>query len=104
MTLIVGLLAAPLATFVTYMVNRKKNLADSHAAIALGASNAVEAITIVLDSLREELENTKNELNLALHEIEKLRIQNEKLLSENKELYKKIQYLTHKIEEMNSEK
>ena len=97
-TLIVGLLATPLATMVIYLTGRKKNDAESQATIAAGATNAVEAITSVLDSLREELEETRAGLTRALEEIDKLRKINEKLIRENKELRDKIDKLTSLIE------
>jgi chromosome segregation ATPase len=97
-TLIVGLLATPLATMVIYLTGRKKNDAESQAVIAAGATNAVEAITSVLDSLREELEETRAGLTRALEEIDKLRKINEKLIRENKELRDKIDKLTSLIE------
>jgi chromosome segregation ATPase len=103
-TLIVGLLATPIATMVVYLTGRKKNHAESQAAIAMGANNAVEAITSVLESLKEELEETKNDLKIALREIENLRQLNEKLIKENKELHMAIASLTIKIEQMSKEK
>ena len=102
-TLIIGLLATPIATTVLYFANRKKNNAESQAAIAVGATNAVEAITSVLDSLRDQLEETRLELTRALEEIEKLRKLNEKLVKENRELRDKIDKLTTLIESKNLE-
>ena len=97
-TLIIGLLATPIATMVLYFTNRKKNNAESQAAIAAGATNAVEAITSVLDSLRDQLAETRLELTRALEEIEKLRKLNERLVRENRELRDKIDNLTTLIE------
>ena len=102
-TLIVGLLATPIATFIVYLTGRKKNNAESQAAIAMGANNAVEAITSVLESIKDELDETRQDLKTALGEIEKLRLLNEKLVQENKELYAAIAILTSKIEKMNTE-
>jgi len=102
-TLIIGLLATPIATIVLYFTSRTKNNAESQAAIAVGATNAVEAITSVLDSLREQLEETRLELTRALEEIEKLRRLNEKLVRENRELREKIDKLTVLIESKNLE-
>jgi len=103
-TLVVGLLATPIAVIFTFLFGRKKTVAETTEAIAQGANSAVEAISVVLDNLREELESTKNQLNIALLEIEKLRIQNEQLLKENKDLSAKISVLTERIEQMNSKK
>lgn len=103
-TLIVGLLATPIATMVVYLTGRKKTSAESQAAIAMGANNAVEAITSVLESLRDELEETKNDLKIALREIDNLRRLNEKLVKENKELSLAVASLSNKIEQMSKEK
>lgn len=103
-TLIIGLLATPIATLVVYLTNRKKSNAESQAAIAAGATNAVEAISAVLDSLKQELEETRVELHKAIEEIDNLRSINEKLVKENVELREKIDKLTSLIENNNLEK
>lgn len=100
-TLIVGLLATPIATLVVYFTGRKKTHAESQAAIAAGATNAVEAISAVLDSLKKELEDTKNELHSAIIEIDKLRAINEELVRENVELRDRIDKLTTLMERKN---
>lgn len=96
--LIVGLLATPIATMVAFLTTRKKTNAESQAAIAAGATNAVEAIAAVLDSLKLELEETRGELSKAIEEIERLRKINEKLIRENKELRDRVDRLTTLIE------
>jgi chromosome segregation ATPase len=101
-TLIVGLLATPIATMVLYLTNRKKTNAESQAAIAVGATNAVEAITSVLESLREELDQTRKELTDASAKIEELRKVNEILVNENRELRQQVEKLTLLIENKNN--
>lgn len=103
-TLIVGLLATPIAAAATYFLNRKKNSIDSDSAIATGASIAVETITQVLESLREELDETRKELSAACEQLEGMRKQNERLLRENRELINKVAELKAMVEELRKEK
>lgn len=99
-TIIVGLLATPIAAAVTYFLNRKKNKVDSDTAIATGASIAVETITAVLESLKDELDETRRELEEACKRLENMRKQNELLLRENKELLFKVSELKSMVEEL----
>ena len=99
-TIIVGLLAAPVAAAVTYFLNRKKNKVESDTVIATGASIAVETIIAVLESLKEELDETRRELAAAVAQLENMRKQNEMLLRENKELLMKVSELKAMVEEL----
>lgn len=97
-TLIVGLLATPIAATVAYFINRKKNVVDTDSAIATGANIAVEAITSVLENLRIELDETKRELSQATQQLEDMRKQNEMLLLENRQLVSQIAELKKLVE------
>lgn len=99
-TIIVGLLATPIAAAATYFLNRKKNNVEADTAIATGASIAVETITAVLESLKEELDETRRELAEACSQLENMRKQNELLLRENKELLMKVSELKAMVEEL----
>lgn len=97
-TLIVGLLATPLATIVAFLTGRRKYHAESQATIAEGATNAVEAISAVLDSLRDELDQTRLQLSDALEKLDELKEINEKLVRENRELREQVLKLTTMLE------
>lgn len=99
-TVIVGLLATPIAAAVTYFLNRKRTNIESHSAIATGASIAVETITTVLENLKEELDETREELAKACEQLESMRKQNELLLRENRELLMKVSELKAMVEEL----
>lgn len=103
-SIVLALLAGPLGSILTYLFTRKKNNAETTQSIAAGASQAVEAITVVLESLREELEITKGELEVVTQQVVELRIQNEKLIEENKKLVKKIEELKSAMKDFGVDK
>lgn len=99
-TIIVGLLATPIAATVAYFINRKKNKIDSDTAIATGANIAVEAMTSVLENIKQELDETKKELELAVLALTEMRKQNEMLISENRRLTEQVAELKMMLEEL----
>lgn len=99
-TIIVGLLATPIAATVAYFINRKKNKIDSDTAIATGANIAVEAMTSVLENIKQELDETKKELELAVVALTEMRKQNEMLISENRRLTEQVAELKMMLEEL----
>lgn len=100
----IALITGPLGAFVAYILTRKKNQADTTDSIASGATQAVEAITTVLETLREELDKTKAELDIVNKQLIELRIQNEKLIEENKHLMRKIEELKKLVQKMGIDK
>lgn len=60
--LTVGLLAAPIASVVTYLLMRPKHKADVHANMVSSASTAVDTIADVLNEVRRELEEAREEI------------------------------------------
>lgn len=60
--LLVGMVAVPLASFVTYLLTRPKQRADVHSSMVTSASTAVDAITDVLLEVRRELEEAREEI------------------------------------------
>lgn len=99
-TIIVGLLATPIAATVAYFINRKKNKIDSDTAIATGANIAVEAMTSVLENIKQELDETKKELEEAIVALTEMRKQNELLILENKRLTEQVAELKIMLEEL----
>lgn len=99
-TIIVGLLATPIAATVAYFINRSKNKIDSNTAIATGANIAVEAITNVLENLKKELDETRAELEEAVKSLEQMRSQNEMLLLENRQLMSQVAELKTMLEDL----
>lgn len=99
-TIIVGLLATPIAATVAYFINRRKNKIDSDTAIATGANIAVEAITNVLENIKQELDETKRELEEAVIALTDMRRQNEMLILENKRLTEQVAELKIMLEEL----
>ena len=102
--IVVALIAGPLGAIVTYIFNKNKNQAESQLAITTGASHAVEAITNVLDQLREELDQTKDELIRTTEALTEMRKQNERLIKENKDLVKRLEELKAMVEKLSADR
>lgn len=72
LALIVGILAAPFAAFITWVLSRPKQKADVHNSVVSSASAAVDTIADVLNEVRSELAEARTE-------IEALRSENQSL-------------------------
>ena len=85
----VGLLAAPFAAFITWVVNRKKNVADIYSILSESSQNAVETMQVTMNELRIELSEARQKIDDLIAENQELRkdlaslkTQNEKLISQ----------------------
>lgn len=106
---IVGVLAAPIAAFVTWFLNRKKNYADLYNVLSESSQTAVETMQLTMQELRIELVEAKDKIEALINENELLREdlhvlkkQNEQLLLENRALERKIEELSKQIRDLNS--
>ena len=107
---IIGVLAAPIAAFVTWFLNRKKNFADLYSVLSESSQTAVETMQLTMQELRIELVEAKDKIEELIKENELLRadlhelkLQNEQLISENRAFKRKIEELTKTIKSMNQE-
>jgi regulator of replication initiation timing len=94
---VIGVLAAPVAAFVTWFVNRKKHIADIYSALSESSQTAVETMQMTMKTLHDELIDAKEKIESLIKENELLRAdlrelktQNIILLEENRELRMKI--------------
>lgn len=90
---IIGVLAAPFAALITWMLNRKKHIADIYAALSESSQTAVETMQLTMNELRTELEEARRKIDDLIEENELLRgdlrelkVQNERLMTEIREL------------------
>lgn len=104
---IIGVLAAPLAAFATWFVNRKKHISDIYNALSESSQNAVETMQMTMNELRKELVEAKDKIeeliaeNEALRgDLKELKVQNEALMKENIALKDKIDELYQHIKGM----
>lgn len=107
---IIGVLAAPIAAFVTWLLNRRKSFADLYNVLSESSQNAVETMQLTMQELRIELVDAKEKIEELIQENELLRedlrelkLQNEQLISENRAFKKKIEELTRSIKGMSQE-
>lgn len=101
---IIGLLAAPLAALIGWLVNRKKNVADITNALMESSHHAVETMQTTMETLHDELQKAHIKIDALIEEnirmqdeIKELRHQNSLLLDENHVLHAKIDDLVAKI-------
>lgn len=70
---VVGVLAAPIAAFMTWLFNRKKNIADIYNVIAGASGEAVETMQATMQELRIELSEARAKIEELITENELLR-------------------------------
>jgi len=104
---IVGVLAAPVAAFSTWFLNRKKNYADLYSVLSESSQTAVETMQMTMQELRIELIESRNKIEdliveneLLRRDLHELKAQNEQLIEENRAFRIKIEELTDTIREM----
>ena len=104
---IVALLAAPIASFFTWMLNKRQGLANIYNSLSETQQNAVETMSTAMQSVRIDLDNAHQKIDQLIAEnqllrdsIEELKTQNRQLLSENDQLRKQVVELTNTLQEL----
>ena len=87
---IVGVLAAPVAAFVTWLLNRKKHIADIYNALSESSQTAVETMQMTMAELRIELVEAREKIEELIAENELLREDLKALKQQNVDLIKQI--------------
>lgn len=87
---IVGVLAAPVAAFVTWLLNRKKHIADIYNALSESSQTAVETMQMTMAELRIELVEAREKIEELITENELLREDLKALKQQNVDLIKQI--------------
>lgn len=97
---IVGALATPIAVVVTWILNRKKHVAEIYEAISGSSQTAVETMQMTMTELRVELEKNREELSEARQEIKALIAENELLREDLQALKIQNEALMEQIHDM----
>lgn len=87
---IIGVLAAPIAAVITWMLNRKKHIADIYAALSESSQTAVETMQLTMGELRIELSEAREKIEELITENELLRQDLAELHNQNKQLMQQI--------------
>lgn len=102
---IVALLAAPIASFFTWMLNKRQGLANIYNSLSETQQNAVETMSTALQNVRIDLDNAHQKIDQLIEEnqilrdsIDELKVQNRQLLSENDGLRKQVVELTNTLQ------
>jgi chromosome segregation ATPase len=105
----IGIMAAPVAAFITWFVNRKKHIADIYASLSESSQTAVETMQMTMMTLHDELLDAKVKIETLITENELLRSdlrelknQNILLLEENKALRSKIDQIGKQMDNFRS--
>lgn len=70
---IIGVLAAPFAALITWLLNRKKHVAEIYNALSESSQTAVETMQLTMNELRIELEEARRKIDALIAENELLR-------------------------------
>lgn len=102
---ILGILAAPVAAFLTWFINRKKSVADIYSLLSESSQTAVETMQMTMVTLHDELLDAKVKIETLIAEnqllrqdLHELKNQNILLLEENKTLRSKIDDIGKQME------
>ena len=102
---LVALLAAPIASFFTWMLNKRQGLANIYNSLSETQQNAVETMSTALQNVRIDLDNAHQKIDQLIEEnqilrdsIDELKVQNRQLLSENDGLRKQVVELTNTLQ------
>jgi predicted nuclease with TOPRIM domain len=87
---IIGVLAAPVAAFVTWLLNRKKHIADIYNALSESSQTAVETMQLTMQELRLELVEARQKIEELIEENGLLREDLAALKKQNEELMQQI--------------
>lgn len=87
---IIGVLAAPIAAVITWMLNRKKHIADIYNALSESSQTAVETMQMTMQELRLELVEARQKIEELIAENELLRQDLAALKTQNEQLIAQI--------------
>lgn len=98
---IIGILAAPLAALITWLLNRRKNVSEIYSILSESSQTAVETMQMTMQELRIELTEARvkidelvEENSLLRGDMRELKEMNIKLLDENRKLKSQLDSLT----------
>ena len=87
---IIGVLAAPVAAVITWMLNRKKHIADIYNALSESSQTAVETMQMTMQELRLELVEARQKIEELIEENALLRQDLAALKNQNNQLMQQI--------------
>lgn len=97
---IITVLGVPLSVFITWIVNRRKNISELYTNITEASQTSMEIMQTAMDRLSEELVIATQKIEALQSELNEVRHQNLLLLEENHRLHKKIADLMDTVKNM----
>lgn len=97
---LIGIMAAPIASFVTWIVNRKKSVADMYSVFTESSQRAVETMQSAMETLHEELESAQSKIDTLMDENKKMRQEIALLRDQNNRLIDENVLLSNKLDEL----
>ena len=101
---IVGALATPVAVLVTWMLNRKKHVAEIYEAISGSSQTAVETMRMTMNELRQELVSAREKIEELISENALLREDLQALKAQNEMLMEQIHDMRVSYESQSSQR
>jgi uncharacterized coiled-coil DUF342 family protein len=97
---LVALLTAPIASILTWVLNKRKTGADILNVISEAGQTAVETVTAALETVNAQLEEVRKENEQLHNDICELKEQNKQLIFENEVLRNDLQALKKQNEQL----
>jgi uncharacterized protein (DUF3084 family) len=98
---VIGVLAAPLAVLLTWLLNRRKHITEIYNMVSESSQTAVETMQITMQELRIELTEARSKIDELVEEnsflrsdMKELKEMNVRLLDENQKLKNQLDSLT----------
>lgn len=97
---VISVLGIPVTMVIQWFLNKRKNKIDLTAALTGASQDAVETMLLVMNDLRQQVENLTKEAECLREENVSLRKETEALKAENQKLLVQIELLHVEIEKL----
>ncbi len=104
---VIGVLAAPVAALVTWLLNRRKHISEIYNMLSESSQTAVETMQITMQELRIELTEARLKIDelidenaKLLQDMKELKVMNIRLFDENQKLKNQLDNLTFEMKKI----
>jgi FtsZ-binding cell division protein ZapB len=104
---VIGVLAAPVAALVTWLLNRRKHISEIYNMLSESSQTAVETMQMTMQELRIELTEARLKIDelidenaKLLQDMKELKVMNIRLFDENQKLKNQLDNLTFEMKKI----
>jgi FtsZ-binding cell division protein ZapB len=104
---VIGVLAAPVAALVTWLLNRRKHISEIYNMLSESSQTAVETLQMTMQELRIELTEARLKIDelidenaKLLQDMKELKVMNIRLFDENQKLKNQLDNLTFEMKKI----